>query len=112
MKNARHKSPTFNSLLYTLYFFRGKTEAACYLVRVSRLASHSVGYRLNQAREKRGYTMASLAQLADVSASSINQIEKGTNQPRGDTIEKLARVLRVSPSWLMYQEGSKPDWDA
>jgi transcriptional regulator with XRE-family HTH domain len=55
--------------------------------------------------------MAALAQLADVSASSINQIEKGTNQPRGDTIEKLARVLRVSPSWLMYQEGSKPDWD-
>lgn len=110
-KNTRQRKTKHVSLLYALYFFEGRTGAACYLVRVSRLASHSVGYRLKQAREKRGYTMAAVAQLADVSASSINQIEKGTNQPRGDTIEKLARVLRVSPSWLMYQEGSKPDWD-
>ena len=82
------------------------------MVRVSRLASHSVGYRLNQAREKRGYTMASLAQLADVSASSINQIEKGTKQPRSDTVEKLARALVVPRAWLCFGDGEKPEWDA
>ena len=52
-----------------------------------RLAALSVGLRLKTARDKRGLTMTQLAESAGVGTSTINQIEKGLTQPRGDTVE-------------------------
>ena len=47
---------------------------------------------------------------AGVGASTVNVIEKGNKQPRGDTVEKLARALGVSRCWLAYGDGQPPDW--
>lgn len=75
------------------------------------LASYSVGPRLRLAREKRKFSMQELANKAEVAASTINHIEKGEKQPRGDTIERLAIALGVDPCWLLYGTGSKPKWN-
>ena len=70
-----------------------------------RLAALSVGLRLKTARDRRGLTMTQLAESAGVGTSTINQIEKGLTQPRGDTVEKLARSLSVPRAWLAYGDG-------
>lgn len=74
------------------------------------LGSLCVGQRLKLARDKRGLTMAELGDRAGVGASTVNVIEKGNKQPRGDTVEKLARALGVSRCWLAYGDGQPPDW--
>jgi transcriptional regulator with XRE-family HTH domain len=74
------------------------------------LASHTVGIRLKQARDKRQLTMAALGNKADVGASTINSIEKGKKVPRGDTVELLAIALEVDPAWLLFGSGPKPNW--
>lgn len=74
------------------------------------LASYSVGPRLRLARDKRKLSMQELSDKAGVAASTINHIEKGEKQPRGDTIERLAIALEVDPCWLLYGTGNKPQW--
>jgi transcriptional regulator with XRE-family HTH domain len=75
------------------------------------LASYSVGVRLRQAREKRNVSQRQLADMTDIGATTINQIEKGKVEPRGSTIEKLAIALDVDPCWLLYGSGTKPKWN-
>lgn len=77
-----------------------------------RLGALSVGHRLKLARDMRGLTMAELGERAGVGASTVNVIEKGNKQPRGDTVEKLARALGVPRCWLAYGDGQPPDFTA
>ena len=64
------------------------------------LGALSVGVRLKLARDMRGLTMTEVADEAGIAASTVNVIEKGQKQPRGDTVERLARALGVSRCWL------------
>jgi transcriptional regulator with XRE-family HTH domain len=52
-----------------------------------------------------------LADMTDMGATTINQIEKGKVEPRGSTIEKLTIALDVDPCWLLYGSGTKPKWN-
>jgi transcriptional regulator with XRE-family HTH domain len=54
--------------------------------------------KLREARARKLLTVQSLAQLAGVSASTINKIEQGAWLPSLKTIRKLADVLKVEPS--------------
>ncbi len=74
------------------------------------LGALSVGVRLKLARDKRGLTMTEVADEAGIAASTVNVIEKGQKQPRGDTVERLARALDVPRCWLAYGDGPVPDW--
>lgn len=65
-----------------------------------------MGARLQTARIAREHTKASLARLAELTAPSIAQIENG-GQAGVDTIDRLARSLRVSPAWLAYGLGDR-----
>jgi transcriptional regulator with XRE-family HTH domain len=77
-----------------------------------RLSSLAIGFRLKTARDKRGYTMLQLAERSGLGSSTIDAIEKGKKTPRADTVERLARALKVPRCWLAYGDGKKPDWDA
>lgn len=65
----------------------------------------TVGERIKQARLKKGYTQAELAELLGYkSRSSINKIEtEGRDIPRS-SIVKFANVLDVTPAYLMGWE--------
>lgn len=64
--------------------------------------------RLTQVLEERGWTQVRLAEESGVSAKSIQKYESGlVEQPRGDTIRKLARALHVDPLWLRDGTGDK-----
>jgi transcriptional regulator with XRE-family HTH domain len=57
-----------------------------------------------------GLTCAELAHLAGISHGSVSFIETGKNQPRTDTVERLARALKVPRAWLAFGDGRKPDF--
>jgi len=62
--------------------------------------------RLRQAREAAGLTQTELAQAASTSQTSIYKIESGiTIRPRG--IERIAKILNVSPEWLQFGAGDE-----
>lgn len=61
----------------------------------------TMGDRVRIAREKKGYTQEELAQkLGYKSRSSVNKIEKERDIPRS-MIVKLAKLLDVTPDYLM-----------
>ena len=65
----------------------------------------TIGERIKQARIKKGYSQAELAELLGYkSRSSINKIEKeGRDIPRS-SIVKFAKALDVTPAYLMGWE--------
>ena len=62
----------------------------------------TMGKRIKAAREKKGYSQSELAELLGYkSRSSINKIETdGRDIPRS-SIVKFAKILDVTPSYLM-----------
>ena len=52
--------------------------------------------KLTEARKAGGYTKYRLAKLSGVSQSFIGKIEKGTENPSSETLEKLANALKIS----------------
>ena len=59
-----------------------------------------VGARLREAREARGMTAMSLAEILGVSRQAISQYEAGHQTPRPDVMEKLPELLNVKPRFF------------
>ncbi|MDP9485692.1 MAG: helix-turn-helix transcriptional regulator [Actinomycetota bacterium] len=55
---------------------------------------------LREARARRGYTLAELAEKSEVARSAIAAIEQGHRNARPSTMRKLARTLDVSVEHL------------
>lgn len=63
-----------------------------------------IGQRIKLARKRLGLKQAELAVQIGITQQSLSGIEAGKHQnPRN--IEKYAKVLDVSPSWLQFGEG-------
>ncbi len=54
------------------------------------------GVKLRQFRDERGYGLKEFAQLAGISTSYLNEIEKGKKYPKADKIVQLANALKIS----------------
>ncbi len=64
--------------------------------------------RLKKARQALGMDRAPLSLAAGLSVNTVANVERGS-MPGLDTVEKLARALRVSPCYLAYGvEGEAP----
>jgi len=59
---------------------------------------------LRKIRKERGITQAALAEMCGTDTSYIGQIETGKRFPSLDLIEKMAKVLKISPHLLFYIE--------
>lgn len=66
-------------------------------VEASRLFS---AYRLQVARQARGFTKSDLSKRLEVSAAALSQFELGQNRPSPATIERLSSVLDFAPSFF------------
>lgn len=64
--------------------------------------------RLREARERMYLSQSKLSLLAGLGRITVHNIEEGRTQGNVGiiTVEKLAKVLRVSPSWLAYGAGA------
>ena len=58
-------------------------------------ARQIVGWNLRRVRAAKGLTIEELGYQAEVDASSVARIERGTANPSIGVIEKLARALGV-----------------
>lgn len=61
----------------------------------------SLGSRIRQAREDRGFTQEGLAHRLDLTRTSITNIEKGRQKLLLHTFAKLVDVLEVDPERLL-----------
>lgn len=64
--------------------------------------------RLREARERLYLSQSKLSGLAGLGRITVGDIEERRNQGNVGilTVEKIAKVLRVSPAWLAYGIGS------
>lgn len=76
------------------------------------LASDGLGRRLYDARIARDVTMDQLADLSDISQSTISRLERGLRVADAVMIERLSLALTVDPCWLAFGTGIAPDWSA
>ena len=53
------------------------------------------GKRLQQLRKMRRLTQAQFAEMVDLEVSTISRIEKGSQFPKAENINKFVRVLNV-----------------
>ncbi|MBQ7070637.1 MAG: helix-turn-helix domain-containing protein [Ruminococcus sp.] len=68
----------------------------------------TIGERVKLARRKKGMTQEDLAKLLGYkSKSSVTHIENGRDIPRA-MVSQLAKILDVTPSYLMGWEDEKP----
>lgn len=65
-----------------------------------------LGERLRAARESLGISRSELAKQAGISSSMIAQLEEGEAQPSLGTLQRLARVLGISPCYLILEDPS------
>lgn len=61
-----------------------------------RKGAAEAGARLGRMRRGKNLTQAELAAQAEVSADTVNKLERGWTQPHPGTVRKLAAALGVS----------------
>ncbi len=61
----------------------------------------NLGKRINAARKDRKITGEKLAELCNINATYLRQIEAGTKIPSLPVFTDICRELRVSPSYLL-----------
>ncbi|WP_299433835.1 helix-turn-helix domain-containing protein [uncultured Aquimarina sp.] len=57
--------------------------------------------KIKELRTRLGFTQESLAEETKLSLRTIQRIENSESEPRGDTLKKIAGVLKVTPDELM-----------
>lgn len=60
-----------------------------------------VGARLTEAREARGITGTSLAEIADLKPASVSQYEHGKQSPTPATLERLSAILNRPQAYFL-----------
>ena len=69
-----------------------------------------LGKRLRQARDNAGLTVRELADRANTSVQTIQNLSDGLGGNSGiGLIADIARALAVSPAWLAYGMGKPED---
>lgn len=57
--------------------------------------------KIKELRTRLGFTQESLAEETKLSLRTIQRIENSESEPRGDTLKRIARILKVTPDELM-----------
>lgn len=63
-----------------------------------------ISERLQEALKLRDMRKADLAKNSGISKAAISSYVQGVYEPKGNTLDKLAEVLRVSPQWLQGKD--------
>jgi DNA-binding XRE family transcriptional regulator len=74
-------------------YFRGRTVRA--------KTTHDVGARIRKLRQAKGVTQTELADAVGMMRSNISRIEAAKHRPTLETMEKIAKALKVSVAELL-----------
>lgn len=70
------------------------------------LMTNKIGSRIRSAREARGMSPSELARLVKVSPTAVWNWEGKDRKPHSETLAALAKVLAVSPEYLLSGNGA------
>lgn len=68
-----------------------------------------IGSAIKTLRKERGISQKKLAEMCDISANALSQIESNTSFPQKSTIEKISKALNYPVSYLLFFSISKDD---
>ena len=60
-----------------------------------------IGLKIKFERQKNNMSQETLAVLSDISTTGLGNIERGTNSPTIETLDKIAHALNISLSELV-----------
>ncbi len=74
-----------------------------------------VSKNLREVRTQQRLSQETIAKRSGISVSYVSMLERGQRTPRLETLESLAKALRVSPLYLMQELDGRPrkprrDW--
>ena len=67
---------------------------------------HFLGTRIRGLRKRRGMTLAELAQMSELTAGYISQLERNLAYPSIPALFNIARSLGVTIQWFFASEGN------
>jgi transcriptional regulator with XRE-family HTH domain len=68
----------------------------------------TIGAKILEIRKRKGLTQEKLSDLSNINLRTLQRIEKGSTEPRSDTINSLCQVLEVSAEDVL-DYGKKDD---
>lgn len=70
------------------------------------------GNRIREARKRKGYTLAEVAEKTGCTVGFLSQLERNLKQPSLGTLRKIASCLECSEVWLIMGENkpNQPNW--
>ena len=71
---------------------------------ISYFAIMSIAKRLSDIRKKKGLTQQALADSVGVHVTQVKRYEAGSSQPSLEAIKKIAKTLRVTTDFLIFEE--------
>jgi len=72
----------------------------------------SIGRRIREERTLRGLSIEKLAELAEITPSFLGLIERGERKLSVHTLDKITKTLQTQPNELMQpQEKSNARWE-
>lgn len=63
-----------------------------------------LGSKIREARNKRGYTMEKLAEMADIGMMYLGEIERGVKMPSMRIFIKIIEALDISSDYILRNE--------
>lgn len=69
----------------------------------------TMGRKINLSRKDRGLSSEKLAELCNINATYLRQIESGAKTPSLPVFVSICRELKVSPSYLLADQLPDPE---
>lgn len=66
--------------------------------------------RIKELRQQHNMTLSDLSKASGVSVSSLSAYERGDRQPKIQTLDKIAQVFNVQPSFIQGKSDAPRDW--
>jgi len=67
----------------------------------------TLGQRIREARQAKGFDQARLAAKLDIATRTLQRWEKGEQEPDGSDIMRIAKATGVLPQWLLTGDGGQ-----
>jgi len=75
----------------------------CTKPKITEMKNIDLAKRVKEIRSQRGISQELFAEKSGLSLRTIQRIEKGETEPRGDTLKRLASALNVLPNEIIDQ---------
>jgi len=96
-----------NIIKYPYYLIYNLNKTITFTHKTIYKMTNSVGSRIRKIRENKGISQEAMALELDITQSSYGRLEKSDNRLTVPKIQKIAKVLDISISYLFDEKSAK-----